>query len=99
LKNQQSIKQDASYSGVGLHTGNKTKITFRPAPANSGILFKRVDMPDSPTIHADIDHLIDISRGTTIGIDEIKIHTVEHVMAAISGLEIDNRRFKWVFWW
>ncbi|MBN2413769.1 bifunctional UDP-3-O-[3-hydroxymyristoyl] N-acetylglucosamine deacetylase/3-hydroxyacyl-ACP dehydratase [candidate division KSB1 bacterium] len=90
LKNQQTIKEEISYSGTGLHTGNKTKITFKPAPANSGILFKRVDIEDSPVIPADVDHVIDISRGTTIGIDDVKIHTVEHVLAAISGLEIDN---------
>jgi UDP-3-O-[3-hydroxymyristoyl] N-acetylglucosamine deacetylase/3-hydroxyacyl-[acyl-carrier-protein] dehydratase len=90
LKNQQTIKEPVSYSGVGLHTGNKTKITFEPAPANTGILFKRADIPDSPPIPADVDHVIDISRGTTIGIGEVKIHTVEHVLASISGLEIDN---------
>ena len=90
LKNQQTIKQDASYEGVGLHTGNKTKITFKPAPPNSGILFKRVDVEGSPVIPADVDHVIDISRGTTIGINGVEIHTVEHVLAAISGLEIDN---------
>ncbi len=90
LKNQQTISHEVSYSGVGLHTGNKTKITFKPAPANTGVLFKRVDIPDSPEIHADIDHVIDISRGTTIGIGDVKVHTVEHVLAAVSGLEIDN---------
>jgi len=90
LKNQQTIKREASYSGVGLHTGNNTKIIFKPAPANSGILFKRIDVPDSPVIPADVDHVVDISRGTTIGIGDVKIHTVEHVLAAISGLEIDN---------
>ncbi len=73
-----------------MHTGNKTKITFKPAPVNTGIVFKRVDVPESPEIKADVDHVIDISRGTTIGIGEVKIHTVEHVLAAISGLEIDN---------
>jgi UDP-3-O-[3-hydroxymyristoyl] N-acetylglucosamine deacetylase/3-hydroxyacyl-[acyl-carrier-protein] dehydratase len=81
---------EASYAGVGLHTGNKTTITFKPAPVNTGINFKRIDIPDSPVIKADVDHVIDISRGTTIGIDDVKIHTVEHVLAAISGLEIDN---------
>ena len=90
LKNQQTIKQEVSYSGVGLHTGNKTKITFKPAPPNTGILFKRIDVAESPSIPADVDHVVDISRGTTIGIGDIKIHTVEHVLAAISGLEIDN---------
>ncbi|MBN1481493.1 bifunctional UDP-3-O-[3-hydroxymyristoyl] N-acetylglucosamine deacetylase/3-hydroxyacyl-ACP dehydratase [candidate division KSB1 bacterium] len=90
MKNQQTIKVETSYSGVGLHTGNKTSITFKPAPVNSGINFIRVDIPDSPMIKADIEHVLDISRGTTIGINGVKIHTVEHVLAAISGLEIDN---------
>lgn len=90
LKNQQTIKRETSYSGVGLHTGNNTRIIFKPAPVNSGILFKRIDVPDSPAIPADVDHVVDISRGTTIGIGDVKIHTVEHVLAAISGLEIDN---------
>jgi len=90
LTKQQTIKHEVSYSGVGLHTGNKTKITFKPAPANSGVVFKRMDIPESPVIPADIDHVLDISRGTTIGIGNAKIHTVEHVLASISGLEIDN---------
>ncbi len=90
LTNQHTIKKTVSYSGVGLHTGNKTKITFKPAPIDNGIVFKRVDIPDSPDVLADVDHVLDISRGTTIGIGEVKIHTVEHVLAAISGLEIDN---------
>ena len=90
LTNQRTIKESVSYSGIGLHTGNKTRLTFKPAPANSGILFKRIDIEDSPVIPADVDHVVDISRGTTIGINGVKIHTVEHVLASISGLEIDN---------
>ncbi len=57
---------------------------------NTGIVFRRSDIPDSPDIKGDVDHVIDISRGTTIGIKDVKIHTVEHVLAAVSGLEIDN---------
>ncbi len=90
LKNQQTIGATASYAGVGLHTGNEATITFKPAPIHTGVVFRRVDIPDSPDIKADVDHVIDISRGTTIGIGDVKIHTVEHVLAAISGLEIDN---------
>ncbi len=75
---------------MGLHTGNTTTVTFKPAPVNAGIVFKRTDIPDSPEIKADVDHVVDISRGTTIGLGEVKVHTVEHVLAAISGLEIDN---------
>ncbi len=88
--NQRTIKYEVTYSGTGLHTGNKTSITFKPAPPNTGLIFRRIDIPDCPGIPATIDYVIDISRGTTLGINEIKIHTVEHVLAAITGLQIDN---------
>jgi len=90
LKNQRTITKSVSYSGIGLHTGNKSTVTFHPAPPNTGIRFKRSDLDNCPEILADIDHVIDIARGTTIGQDSVVIHTVEHVLAAIAGLEIDN---------
>lgn len=90
LKNQRTIAKIVSISGIGLHTGNVSTITFRPAHENFGIRFKRTDIPDCPEILADIDHVIDISRGTTIGQNSVVIHTVEHVLAAVAGLEIDN---------
>lgn len=90
FKNQRTIKNSVSMSGVGLHTGNQTNLTFKPAPINSGVLFVRVDLPGKPEILANIDHVVDISRGTTIGIDGVQVHTVEHVLAAIFGLELDN---------
>jgi len=90
LKLQRTIKKSVSISGIGLHTGNKVTLTFKPAPENFGIRFKRVDVDNSPEILADIDHVVDISRGTTISQNDIVIHTVEHVLAAVAGLEIDN---------
>ena len=87
---QRTIKKPASYSGTGLHTGNKTTITFKPAPVDHGIVFVRKDLDGSPEIPADIDHVIDITRGTSIGKGEVKIWTVEHVLAALAGLELDN---------
>lgn len=90
LVQQQTIKKPVSYTGVGLHTGNRSTITFQPALENYGIRFRRVDLPGSPEIQADLDHVVDISRGTTIGIGDVKVHTVEHVLAAIVGLQIDN---------
>lgn len=90
LVQQQTIKKPVSYTGVGLHTGNRSTINFQPAPENYGIRFRRVDLPGSPEIQADLDHVVDISRGTTIGIGDVKVHTVEHVLAAIVGLQIDN---------
>ncbi|MDZ7264122.1 MAG: bifunctional UDP-3-O-[3-hydroxymyristoyl] N-acetylglucosamine deacetylase/3-hydroxyacyl-ACP dehydratase [candidate division KSB1 bacterium] len=90
LKNQRTIKKPVSISGIGLHTGNASTLTFKPAPENTGIRFKRIDIQDCPEIVADIDHVMDISRGTTIGQNCAVIHTVEHVLAAVAGLEIDN---------
>jgi len=90
LEKQRTIKRPVTLSGVGLHTGNKSNMTFKPAPENYGIRFKRADIENQPEIPADIDHVIDISRGTTIELNGVKVHTVEHVLAAIAGCEIDN---------
>ncbi|MEO8665513.1 MAG: bifunctional UDP-3-O-[3-hydroxymyristoyl] N-acetylglucosamine deacetylase/3-hydroxyacyl-ACP dehydratase [Ignavibacteria bacterium] len=90
LEKQQTIKNEVTLSGVGLHTGNKSNMTFKPAPENYGVKFKRIDLTDSPEIPADIDHVIDISRGTTIAKNGAEVHTVEHVLASIMGCEIDN---------
>jgi UDP-3-O-[3-hydroxymyristoyl] N-acetylglucosamine deacetylase/3-hydroxyacyl-[acyl-carrier-protein] dehydratase len=85
-----TIKKPVSYSGIGLHTGNKTTITFRPAPVNSGVTFVRTDLPERPEISATIEHVTGLERGTSLGKDEARIHTVEHVLAALGGLQIDN---------
>ena len=90
LVQQHTIKEPVSLSGVGLHTGSIATMTFRPAPENTGIRFRRIDMGGTPEIPADVDHVVDISRGTTIGIGDARVHTVEHVMAALVGLQIDN---------
>jgi UDP-3-O-[3-hydroxymyristoyl] N-acetylglucosamine deacetylase/3-hydroxyacyl-[acyl-carrier-protein] dehydratase len=90
LEKQRTITKSVSISGAGLHTGNPSNLTFHPAPPNTGIIFRRIDLPDSPQVKADIDNVIDISRGTTIGKGEAVVHTVEHVLAAIAGLMIDN---------
>ncbi|MDD4051496.1 MAG: bifunctional UDP-3-O-[3-hydroxymyristoyl] N-acetylglucosamine deacetylase/3-hydroxyacyl-ACP dehydratase [candidate division Zixibacteria bacterium] len=87
---KRTIAREASLTGVGLHTGETCTITFKPAAADHGIKFLRTDLPGSQPIPADIDHVIDISRGTTIGIGEAKVHTVEHALAALTGLGIDN---------
>lgn len=91
---QKTIKKPASFSGVGLHTGVETTITFKPAPINHGITFKRTDLDDCPEIPADVDHVVDLVRGTALGINGIKVHTVEHVLAAIAGLQIDNLKIE-----
>lgn len=90
LIQQRTIKQPVSLSGIGLHTGSMSNMTFKPAPENYGIRFRRTDLPGSPEVPADIDHVVDISRGTTIAIGDARIHTVEHVLAALVGLQVDN---------
>jgi UDP-3-O-[3-hydroxymyristoyl] N-acetylglucosamine deacetylase/3-hydroxyacyl-[acyl-carrier-protein] dehydratase len=90
IKLQRTIKKPVSYSGIGLHTGNQTTVTFKPAPTNHGIVFVRKDLPDSFEIPADIDHVVDITRGTSLGKGNVRIWTVEHLLAALSGLELDN---------
>jgi UDP-3-O-[3-hydroxymyristoyl] N-acetylglucosamine deacetylase/3-hydroxyacyl-[acyl-carrier-protein] dehydratase len=77
-------------SGTGLHTGEKVNLTFNPAPENFGIKFQRVDLPDKPIIEADVDYVIDTTRGTTLGKNGTRVATVEHALAAIMGLQIDN---------
>ena len=89
-RKQRTIRHSKSCKGVGLHTGVDSIITFHPAPENYGIRFVRSDIKDSPEIKADIDHVVDISRGTTIEENDVRIHTVEHALAAVTGLRIDN---------
>lgn len=89
-RNQRTIKKEVSISGIGLHTGVKSTVTFKPAPENYWIRFVRTDIKNCPEMIADINHVMDISRGTTLAQDGIQIHTVEHVLAAVAGLGIDN---------
>lgn len=90
MSKQRTIADKVSFSGIGLHRGCLTTVTFVPAPSDTGIVFKRVDMPNSPPIPADIDHVIDVSRGTTVGIGDAHVHTVEHALSAMVGLGVDN---------
>ena len=87
---QRTIKKSVTISGVGLHTGVQTTLTFLPAKPNHGIKFQRVDLPGSPIIDADCDRVVDVSRGTTIEQSGARVSTIEHTLAALVGLEIDN---------
>lgn len=87
---QQTISQSCSISGTGLHTGAHVTLTFHPAPENHGIVFWRSDLGTDAKIPADADLVVDVSRGTTLEINGNRIQTVEHVMAALVGLQIDN---------
>jgi UDP-3-O-[3-hydroxymyristoyl] N-acetylglucosamine deacetylase/3-hydroxyacyl-[acyl-carrier-protein] dehydratase len=90
IQTQRTIANPVSMSGIGLHTGTECTMTFKPAAENTGIRFVRVDLGGNPEIPAVAEHVVDVSRGTTIGIGEAKVHTIEHVLAAIVGLQIDN---------
>lgn len=87
---QRTIKQAVSISGVGLHTGEKVTLTFNPAPENHWYKFQRIDLENKPTIDADADLVVDTSRGTTLEQNGARVHTTEHVLAALVGLRIDN---------
>lgn len=87
---QTTINKSISLQGVGIHTGNEVTLTFNPAVENTGYLFKRIDLPGQPEIEALSKYVIDTQRGTTLQKDGVKLKTVEHVLAALVGLEIDN---------
>ena len=90
MENQRTISKTVSLSGVGLHTGQPVTITFKPAPVNTGRVFVRTDLEGAPHVEALVDYVTDTARGTTIAKGEAKVQTVEHVMAAVAGLGIDN---------
>ena len=87
---QRTIKSSVSLSGVGVHTGQSVNLTIRPADGNHGFVFKRIDLEGEPTIKADVDNVVDVSRGTTLMSRGAKVSTVEHLLAALVGTEIDN---------
>ena len=87
---QRTLGRSASFSGTGLHSGTKVSVEIRPAPAHSGIVFQRTDLPGKPYIKATPDAVFDTSLATRIGTKEVFISTIEHLMAAFFGLGIDN---------
>lgn len=92
---QRTIARPATTSGVGLHTGNQCHMTFLPAEPNTGIRFVRVDLEGRPEIVIDPDHVIGVERGTSIGgVDGCKVHTIEHVLAALAVAGVDNLRIE-----
>ncbi|CAA0140674.1 bifunctional UDP-3-O-[3-hydroxymyristoyl] N-acetylglucosamine deacetylase/3-hydroxyacyl-ACP dehydratase [Tenacibaculum maritimum] len=87
---QQTIKSEVSLSGVGLHTGNNVTMTFKPAPANHGFAFMRIDLEGKPTIEAKAEYVTNTQRGTNLEKNGVQIQTSEHVLAAAVGLGINN---------
>ena len=91
---QRTLEQPVTTRGVGLHSGAQVTLTLRPAPAGHGIAFHRLDLPGSPPIPATAAHVVESALATTLGKGEARVGTVEHVLAALSGLGIDNVRIE-----
>jgi UDP-3-O-[3-hydroxymyristoyl] N-acetylglucosamine deacetylase/3-hydroxyacyl-[acyl-carrier-protein] dehydratase len=87
---QKTIKSEISLTGVGLHTGKEVKMTFKPAPVNNGFTFVRVDLEGQPVIEADANYVVNTQRGTNLEKLGVQIQTPEHVLAALTGCDLDN---------
>jgi UDP-3-O-[3-hydroxymyristoyl] N-acetylglucosamine deacetylase/3-hydroxyacyl-[acyl-carrier-protein] dehydratase len=87
---QRTLKGVVKLSGIGLHTGVVANLEIHPAPANHGYKFQRVDIEGQPIIKADVDRVVSTERGTTLEQNNARVHTTEHVLAAIYGCQVDN---------
>lgn len=88
--NQRTVGSPASLAGTSLHTGQPVTLTLKPAPADFGIKFRRVDIPDQPFISADVEKVQTVERATSLAEGSVKVHTVEHILSALTGMGIDN---------
>jgi len=87
---QQTLNRTASFTGVGLHSGNRVTMTLLPAPANAGVRFRRVDLEGKPEIEARVENVAETNRSTTLAKGNTRVHTVEHVLATFAGYGVDN---------
>lgn len=87
---QTTLARAVSYEGIGLHAANKVHMIMRPAPANTGIVFVRTDLPGKPAVPALLSHVTNTMRATTLEQGDAKVFTVEHILSALSGLGVDN---------
>lgn len=90
IEKQVTLKREVKISGIGLHTGKNVTVNFKPAAVNTGYIFKRVDLEGQPELPALVDYVVDTSRGTTLEHKGVRVTTIEHVLAALVGLDIDN---------
>lgn len=89
-RKQHTLAKAIEFSGIGIHTGKNVTMRFCPAPPSTGIIFKRMDLPSQLNIPATIEYVVDTSRSTILGLGDVRVHTVEHVLAALRAYEIDN---------
>ncbi len=87
---QHTLAKPATLEGSSLHTGSKVTLTIKPAPENHGFKFRRVDLDDQPFIDADVDKVQTVERATTLAEGSVKVHTVEHILSALTGMGVDN---------
>jgi len=90
MDKQKTLLKSTAYSGIALHTGVRSTLRFLPADANGGIVFRRIDLEGKPEVRALANKVVDVRRGTTIGEGACVAHTVEHIMASLHALNIDN---------
>ncbi len=89
-KPHKTLRAPVTYSGVGIHTGQEVQMRLCPAKAGQGIFFQRVDLPGKPIIPATIEYVFDTSRSTNLALGDVRIYTVEHVLAALRAYDIDT---------
>jgi UDP-3-O-[3-hydroxymyristoyl] N-acetylglucosamine deacetylase/3-hydroxyacyl-[acyl-carrier-protein] dehydratase len=87
---QHTIREEISISGAGIHTGQSVTMSIKPAAPHSGIVFQRVDLPNQPTVKADVDFVVETNRSTTLENNGARVSTIEHLMAALVGMQVDN---------
>jgi UDP-3-O-[3-hydroxymyristoyl] N-acetylglucosamine deacetylase/3-hydroxyacyl-[acyl-carrier-protein] dehydratase len=90
MQKQHTLASSASLAGVSLHNGEKVTLTLHPAPADHGFKFRRSDLKDQPTVDALAANVRTVERATTLVEGNVKVHTVEHVLSALTGLGVDN---------
>ena len=90
MEKQKTLKEEISLSGIGLHTGKEVVLTMKPAKENTGFVFVRTDLEGCPQVEADVNYVTTTDRGTTLEKSGVKIHTCEHVLAALVGMDLDN---------
>lgn len=87
---QKTIKNELTISGAGIHTGLPVNMTLKPADINTGIVFQRIDLPEKTVIKADVDNVVETNRSTSLEVNGARVTTIEHLMAALVGMQVDN---------
>ena len=90
MENQRTLAGTAKISGIALHSGMRVTVRVHPGEENTGIVFRRVDLPGAPEVRAIASNVVEVQRGTTIASGEARVYTVEHIMSALHAMHVDN---------